>query len=127
LLKLYIQQLTYNLQDGAHKTTRNKARSKRTESVLPPKRKSRPNYLPGDCYYCNCSSIDLKMKWISVKDKLPEPGVKVNLSYGLFGIRAAVCDEWISTGWLTKSGFWSIKHTTNVHILSKPTHWAPIE
>lgn len=44
----------------------------------------------------------------------------------LFGIRGAVCDEWISEGWLTKSGIWSIKQATNVTPQSKPTHWREI-
>ncbi|WP_350223385.1 DUF551 domain-containing protein [Pedobacter faecalis] len=66
------------------------------------------------------------MKWISIKEKLPEPNVKVRLSYGLFGTRAAVCDSWVTTGWLTKSGVWSIKHVHGVTLDSKPTHWKPI-
>lgn len=67
------------------------------------------------------------MEWISVEERLPKPGVKVKVSYGLFGIRAAVCDSWISTGWILKSGKWSIKwiHDSAMHSLSKPTHWKP--
>lgn len=68
------------------------------------------------------------MKWIDVNKELPEPNVKVKLSYGLFGTRAAVCDDWVSTGWLTKSGVWSIKWIPNtaMHRMSKPTHWMPL-
>lgn len=65
-----------------------------------------------------------KYKWINVQDESPPNNVKVKLSYGLFGIRASVCDEWVSEGWLTKSGLWSITYVHNVHKNSKPTHWA---
>lgn len=66
-----------------------------------------------------------RSKWIAVEDRLPEPNVKVRLSYGLFGIRGAVCDDWVTTGWLTKSGVWSIKwiENSNMHKMSKPDHW----
>lgn len=68
------------------------------------------------------------MKWIDIEKELPPVNTRVRLSYGLFGIRAAVCDDWISTGWLTKSGIWSIKWIPNstMHRLSKPTHWMPL-
>jgi|GEM_PF-4177349 len=68
------------------------------------------------------------MKWISVENQLPEPNTKVMLSYGLFGVRAAVCDDWVTTGWLTKSGIWSIKfiENGNMHKMSKPDHWMPL-
>lgn len=68
------------------------------------------------------------MKWISVEKQLPEPGKRVNISFGLFGIRAAVCDDWVSTGWITKSGVWSIKWKPNsaMHKMSKPDHWCEI-
>lgn len=65
------------------------------------------------------------MKWISVEKELPPANVKVRLSYGLFGIRAAVCDDWITTGWITKSGVWSMKwiEGSAMHKMSKPDHW----
>lgn len=68
------------------------------------------------------------MKWISVDKQLPDINVKVRLSYGLFGIRAAVCDSWITTGRLNKFGGWSIKWIENstMHKMSKPTHWQPL-
>ena len=66
------------------------------------------------------------MSWISVDDELPEPYTNVKLSYGLIGVRAAVCDEWVSAGWITKSGIWSIRKVMNVHKHSKPTHWQPL-
>lgn len=58
-----------------------------------------------------------KMNWININDKLPEAGLNVDLH----------ADNWRSTGWLTKSGLWSIAHAKNVTILSKPTHWAEIK
>ena len=58
-----------------------------------------------------------QMNWISIKDKLPQAGLNVDLC----------AENWRSTGWLTKSGLWSIAHSKNVTILSKPTHWTKIE
>ena len=65
------------------------------------------------------------MKWISIEDELPPPNTKVRLSYGHFGIRAAVCDDWVTTGWITKSGTWCMKwiEGSNMHKMSKPDHW----
>lgn len=65
-------------------------------------------------------------KLIPISEQLPPICNRVQLSYGLFGIRSAVCDEWISDGWLLKSGIWSIKQATNVTPQSKPTHWREI-
>ncbi len=68
------------------------------------------------------------MKWVPIEKELPAANLRVKLSYGLFGIRAAVCDEWITTGWLTKSGAWSMKwiENSNMHRMSKPDHWQPL-
>jgi hypothetical protein len=65
-------------------------------------------------------------KWIPISEQLPPICNRVQLSYVLFGIRSAVCDEWISEGWLLKSGIWSIKADTNVKPHSKPDHWREI-
>lgn len=63
------------------------------------------------------------MSWISVDKELPPTRIRVDLSYGLFGIRGAVCDTWVSEGWLLPSGTWSVKTNDNVGKLAKPTHW----
>ena len=63
------------------------------------------------------------MSWIEVAKELPPPNTRVELSYGLFGVRGAVCDDWISEGWITKSGIWSIKMANRVTKHSKPSHW----
>jgi len=67
------------------------------------------------------------MGWIDINKELPEPNVKVHLSYGLVGIRAAVCDDWVTTGWITQSGIWSIKHVVHRPKYQNPTHWKPIK
>lgn len=68
------------------------------------------------------------MKWISIEKDLPPVNTRVNISYGLFGIRAAVCDSWVSTGYILKSGSWCIRWIPNtaMHRMSKPTHWCYI-
>lgn len=58
-----------------------------------------------------------EINWISIKDKLPDAGINVDL----------LGDKWRSSGWLTEKGFWSIAHCKNVTILSKPTHWCKIK
>lgn len=58
----------------------------------------------------------MENKWISINDLLPPNGVNVDL----------LGENWRSTGWLTKSGRWSIAHSKNVTIFSKPTHWQEI-
>jgi len=61
-------------------------------------------------------------KWIDVDKEMPPVNVKVELSHGLVGIRGAVCDDWVTTGWMTKYGIWSLKKV-NFKGHFKPTHW----
>jgi hypothetical protein len=63
------------------------------------------------------------MSWIDVTKELPPPNVRVKLSYGLVGIRAAVCDDWVTEGWILPSGIWSLKHVDNMPKFPTPTHW----
>jgi hypothetical protein len=64
-----------------------------------------------------------KFPWVPVEEELPPPKVKVSLSYGLFGIRGAVCDGWVSEGWLVTGGNWSIKWKESVPKYPSPSHW----
>ena len=66
------------------------------------------------------------MAWIDINKELPEIGKKVRLSYGLGGTRAAVCDDWVSEGWITKGGNWSVKYKEGMPKYPVPTHWQTI-
>jgi hypothetical protein len=68
-----------------------------------------------------------KNNWKSVDKELPEPKKRLKLSFGFFGARAAVCDQWESEGWLTKSGRWSVKWREGMPKYPKPTHWKYID
>lgn len=57
------------------------------------------------------------MEWISVKDRLPVINTIVSLKKD---------NEWISRGWLLKSGKFSIKYTPKIQIMDVPTHWMPL-
>lgn len=63
------------------------------------------------------------MEWISIDKDLPKPRTRVKLSYGCKGIRAAVCDQWISEGWLTDRGVWVVDYVYGLPKYPKPTHW----
>lgn len=63
------------------------------------------------------------MNWIDIMEELPPPNTKVKVSYGLFGIRGAVVDDWVSEGWILHSGTWSIKWKVGMPKYPKPTHW----
>lgn len=63
------------------------------------------------------------MDWKEVERELPPPKIRVELSYGLFGTRAAVCDDWISEGWILESGSWSVVWKEGMPKFPKPTHW----
>ena len=68
----------------------------------------------------------LDSKWISIEDELPPVNKRVKLSYGLIGIRGAVCDEWLSEGFLRSNDKWSILYTHNLSKNPMPTHWCYI-
>lgn len=66
------------------------------------------------------------MNWISVKDRLPEPGVNVQVRHLRQGIGAAVSDDWETIGYVTKKGRWALKmeYMNGIYRHSKkPTHW----
>jgi hypothetical protein len=67
------------------------------------------------------------MEWIEVEKELPPPNTRVKLSYGLFGIRGVVVDDWVTEGWIRPSGVWSIKQKYGVVRGQKPTHWKWID
>ena len=67
------------------------------------------------------------MKWTHIDEELPPPNTKVKVSYGLIGTRAAVVDDWVSEGWILKSGIWSIKWKDGMPKYPNPTHWKFIE
>lgn len=67
------------------------------------------------------------MSWKDIKKELPQPKIKVKLSYGLIGIRAAVCDYWVSEGWMLPSGTWSVKWKEGMPKYPSPTHWKHID
>jgi hypothetical protein len=51
----------------------------------------------------------------------------VKLSYGLLRTGAAVCDDWVSEGWLLESGTWSVKLVEGMPKWPEPTHWKYLE
>lgn len=69
------------------------------------------------------------MKWISTQDKLPLPGENVRLADLRFNPTSSptpdIWVKWETTGWITKSGYWSLAKAEGVNFLSKPTHWQP--
>jgi hypothetical protein len=67
------------------------------------------------------------MSWKDVNKELPPPKVKVKLSYGLVGIKGAVCDEWVSEGWIHESGTWSVKRANNMPKYARPSHWKHLD
>jgi hypothetical protein len=67
------------------------------------------------------------MDWIDVEQELPPPKTKVKLSYGLLRTGAAVCDDWVSEGWLLESGTWSVKLVEGMPKWPEPTHWKYLE
>ena len=81
----------------------------------------------------NCPEIvwlkikEITMDWIDVEQELPPPKTKVKLSYGLLRTGAAVCDDWVSEGWLLESGTWSVKLVEGMPKWPEPTHWKYLE
>jgi len=62
--------------------------------------------------------------WIPVSKEKPNPGEKVRLVSVRFVDWNIEWLEWETTGWITKSGLWSLKkNTESVNFCSKPTHW----
>jgi hypothetical protein len=66
------------------------------------------------------------MKWYDISKFPPPINERLNISFGLFGIRGAVCDDWISTGFIDKNGRWTIRWKEGMPKYQNPTHWSPI-
>lgn len=67
------------------------------------------------------------MGWKDINKELPPPNTKVKLSYGMFGVRGAVVDDWVSEGWILESGIWSVKWYEGMPKFPTPTHWKYLE